>query len=89
MLRLVGHSLVRLVLISFVGAMSSAAVAQQAPPDLCHEDAVSQCNYGSWQTKGYSSEEQCIEDNSQYCNDGGTPPPTGYCIIRNGRLECY
>jgi len=71
MKRMITHALVKTAIVGFLAGTSAAAIAQQAPPNICHEDAVSQCNYGSWETKGYASEQQCVEDNSQYCNDGG------------------
>lgn len=74
MIRALNTAVSKVTTVGFMVAMSSAATAQQAPPNYCYESAVLNCNYGSWETKGYSSEQECINDNM---SNNGCPGENG------------
>jgi hypothetical protein len=78
--------MLNLVAVSFVGGMSTSALAQHTPPNLCVADAQAQCSQGNWSLMGYATEASCVQDFSQYCSDGGGSG--GFCFIIDNKLVC-
>lgn len=87
MSRFLNRTMLNLVAISFVGGVSTSALAQHTPPSLCTATAQEQCSAGTWEYLGYATEAQCVADFSQYCENGGGAG--GMCFIINNELKCY